>query len=169
VKHRIFNATMKVPDTAAKEEQLLPPKDNKSLLLTLTDLVDDDIATAQSLDTTSLQTSKHHPDFRIRNQLKMLKIANTLSDLQLHLSAAQRTQDQSMLDDLHARITKAGEGLSSLTQAMPSKQADSVARKLDGGEMSDVCKCIDNGGWYSLEHGDAEGGSEIEAHGVSLD
>jgi len=167
--HCISKATMKVPDTAAKEEQPLPPNGNKSPLLTPTDLVDDDIATAQSLDTTSLQTSKHHPDFRVRNQLKILTIANILSDLQLHLSAAQRTQDQSTLDDFFARITKAGEGLSSLTITMPSKQADSVTRKLDGGEMSDACKCMDSSGWYRLEHGDAEGGSEIEAHGVSLD
>lgn len=32
-----------------------------------TDLVNDAATTAQSLDLTSLQTSKHHPDFRIRN------------------------------------------------------------------------------------------------------
>lgn len=118
-----------------------------------TELVNDTTPTAQSLDLTSLQTSKHHPDFRIRNQHKVLKLATILSDLQLHLSVAQRRQDQLAFDDLCARITKVGEGLPSLAQPMPANKADCAARKLDGGEMSDVFKSIKDSEWYHVEHG----------------
>lgn len=118
-----------------------------------TELVNDTATTAQSLDLPSLQTSKHHPDFRIRNQHKVLKLATILSDLQLHLSVAQRLQNQSTFDDLCARITKAGEGLSSLAQPMPANKADCAATKLDGRQLSDVCKSMKDSEWYRAEHG----------------
>jgi hypothetical protein len=132
---------------------------DKPLALPL-DLVNDNATTPQSLDLTSLQTSKHHPDFRIRNQHKVLKLAAILADLQLHLSAAQRSQDQSAFNDLCARITKAGEGLSSLAQPMPAAKADCAARKLNGGELSDVCKSMKDSEWYHVEHGSLAGEGE---------
>jgi hypothetical protein len=168
--YSISNATMGLSDTMADNERSLPLEGNTSPLLTPTDPVDDNFTTtAPSLDTTSLQTSKHHPDFRIRNQLKIVKIVNVLSDLHMHLSATQKTQDQSALDDLLARTMKAGEGLANLAKAMPTKEADSVARKMDGAQMSEVCKCMDSSGWYRIEQEGAEGGSEIGAHFASLD
>lgn len=117
------------------------------------DLVNDTATTAQSRDLTSLQTSKHHPDFRIRNQHKVLELATILSDLQLYLSAAQRSQNQAAFNDLCARIMKAGEGLSSLAQPMPVQKSDSAATKLDGGQLSDVCKSMRENEWYQVEHG----------------
>ena len=157
---------MGLPDTASNDEQSLPSRDNipgihspqliSPTFLTLTDLVKDKITTAQTLDTTSLQTSKHHPDFRIRNQLKILKLATMLSDLQLHLSTAQHARNQSALDDLLTRLTKATEGLSSPVEPAPVKQSDSATRKLDGGELSDVCKSMKGSGWYRVEHGSRE-------------
>ena len=153
---------MGLPDTAFNGEQSLPSRDKKPDMqsrqpvsppsLRPTNLVKDKIATAQTLDTTSLQTSKHHPDFRTRNQLKTLKLATMLSDLQLHLSAAQHSQNQSALDDLLARLMKAAEGLSNLAQPVPTKQSDSATRKLDGGDLSDVCKSMNGSGWYRVKH-----------------
>ena len=128
-------------------------KDTDRSLASPTDLVNENTTTAQTLDLTSLQTSKHHPDFRIRNQHKVLKLATILSDLQLQLSAVQRSQDQSAFDDLCVRITKAGEGLASLAQPMPANKADCAATKLDGRQLSDVCKSMKDSEWYRAEHG----------------
>jgi hypothetical protein len=118
-----------------------------------TDLINDTATTAQSLDLTSLQTSKYHPDFRVRNQHKVLKLTTILSDLHLHLSAANRTQNQAAFNDLCARITKAGEGLPSLAQPMPVEKSDCAAMKLSGEQMSDVCKSMKESEWYRVEHG----------------
>jgi len=113
-----------------------------------TDLINETTPTTQTLDTTSLQTSKHHTDFRIRNHPKTLKLATILSDLQQHLSAARRSENQSAFNDICARITKAGEGLSSLTQPMLVEKADSATTKLDGEQMSDVCRSMKECEWY---------------------
>lgn len=128
------------------------------------ELINDNTTTAQSLDLTSLQTSKHHPDFRIRNQHKVLKLATILSDLQLHLSVAQRSQDQLAFNDLCARISKAGEGLASPAQPTPAVKADCAAKKLNGGELSEVCKSMKDSEWYHVEHGDvAEEGEKHDS------
>lgn len=124
-----------------------------TFLASPTGLVNDTATTAQSLDLTSLQTSKHHPDFRIRNQHKVLQLATILSDLQLYLSAAQRSQNQAAFDDLCVRITKAGEGLSSLAHPMSVEKADCAATKLTGGQLSDVCESMKESKWYRVEHG----------------
>ncbi|GAB7330466.1 hypothetical protein MBLNU13_g02076t1 [Cladosporium sp. NU13] len=134
--------------------------DSGRSLASPTDLVNDTTTIAQTLDLTSLQTSKHHADFRIRNQHRVLKLATILSDLQLHLSAAQRSQNQSVFDDLCARITKAGEGLASLAQSMPANKADCAARKLNGGELSEVCKSMKDSEWYHIQHGSVAGEGE---------
>ena len=76
-----------------------------------------------------------------------------LSDLQLHLSAAQRMQNQAAFNDLCARITKAGAGLSSLAQPMPVEKSDCAATMLDGAQLSDVCKSMKESEWYRVEHG----------------
>lgn len=130
------------------------PQSTTSQPLPITDLVNEPeiTATAPTLDLTSLQTSKHHPDFRIRNQHKLLKLATILSDLNLHLSAAHRAQDQAAFDALHARICQAGDGLPSLAQAMPAKKGDGV-RRLSGGEMCDVNRSMRGSEWYRVEHG----------------
>jgi hypothetical protein len=135
-----------------KREDDLKGKDCHTLALP-SELVNDTATTFQTLDLTSLETSKHHPDFRIRNQHKVLKVSAILSDLQLHLSAAQCTQNQAAFNDLCARITKAGEGLSSLAQPMPVEKSDCAATKLDGGQLSDVCKSMKESEWYHVEHG----------------
>lgn len=141
-------------------------------LATPTDLINDTPTTAQSqaLDLTSLQTSKHHPDFRIRNQHKTLKLAQILSDLHLHLSAAQTSQNQAAFNDICARITKAGEGLGSFAQPMPVEKADCAATKMDGGQMAEVCRSMGEGEWYRVEHGglveEGEGHDGISAERV---
>lgn len=134
----------RVDDLQSKDPSLAKPTD----LITETP-----ITITQTLDLTSLQTSKHHPDFRIRNQHKILKLATILSDLQLHLSAAQRSQNQPAFDALCARITKAGEGLESLAQSMPVEKADCAATKMGGGQMAEVCRSMGEGEWYRVEHG----------------
>lgn len=155
-----------VMDIAWKELQKsvddLKSKDGHSLA-SPSDLVNDTATTSQTLDLTSLQTSKHHPDFRIRNQHKVLKLSAILSDLQLHLSAAQRMQNQAAFNDLCARITKAGAGLSSLAQPMPVEKSDCAATMLDGAQLSDVCKSMKESEWYRVEHGGvAEEGEKHE-------
>ena len=40
-----------------------------------------------------------------------------------------------------------------LAQAMPANKADCAARKLNGGELSDVCKSMKDSEWYRVEHG----------------
>ena len=156
------------PNLQNQQEDLKDEIDTDRCLALPSDLVNDSATAAQSLDLTSLQTSKHHPDFRIRNQHKVLKIAAILADLQLHLSAAQRSQDQPAFDDLCARITKAGEGLSSLAQPMPAAKADCAARKMNGGELSDVCKSMKDSEWYHVEHGSVAGEGE-EHDSLSLE
>lgn len=158
-------------DIAWKELQKrvddLKGKDDHSLA-SPTDFINETATTSQTLDLTSLQTSKHHPDFRIRNQHKVLKVAAILSDLQLHLSAAQSSQNQAAFNDLCARITKAGEGLSSLAQPMPVEKSDCAATKLDGRQLSDVCKSMKESEWYRVEHGGVA--EEGERHnGLSLE
>lgn len=130
-----------------------PPRPNTPVT-PLTDLANGDLTTtAPTLDLSSLQTSRHHPDFRIRNQPRFLRLSTILSDLQLHLSTAYKTQDQAAFNDLHARIAKGGEGLSTLAQAMPPETADVAARKLNGAEMSEVVRCMKASEWYRAEHG----------------
>ena len=119
-----------------------------------TDLINDTpTTTTQTLDLTSLQTSKHHPDFRIRNQHKILKLSTILSDLQLHLTTAQRSQNQPAFDSLCVRITRAGEGLGSLAQLMGVEKADCAATKMTGEQMLDVCRSMGEGELYRVEHG----------------
>jgi hypothetical protein len=154
-----------LPEAATPPETLTysPP-------LPITDLVTDlPTNSAPSLDLTGIQTSKHHPDFRIRNQPKMLKLATILSDLHLHLSAAHRNEDQAAFNTMHARITAAGEGLSSLAVAMPAEKKDG-AKRLSGGETWEIEKTRQKKEreWYGVQHGCAveEGG---EHDGLSLD
>jgi hypothetical protein len=140
----------------------LPSKLTTSPPLPITDLVTDiPTTTPLTLDLTGLQTSKHHPDFRIRNQPKMLRLATILSNLHLHLSVAHRNEDQETFNALHARITAAGEGLGSLAVSVPAEKKDG-ARRLSGGELSEVekTKLKKDREWYGVQHGSAveEGG-----------
>jgi hypothetical protein len=157
------------PITALSESPSLPSEattspqtHTSSLCFPITDLVIDlPTTSAPSLDLTSLQTSKHHPDFRIRNQTKMLKLATILSELRLHLSVAHRNEDQAAFNAMHTRITAAGEGLVSLAVAMPAEKKDG-ARRLSGGELCDIerTKRKKEREWYGVQHGSAveEGG-----------
>lgn len=156
------------PSTAASQPPHSPPSQSSPPqpsppLFAITDLVNEEdeiLPTAPTLDLTSLRTSKHDPDFRIRNHHKVLKLAAILSDLNLHLSAAHRAQDQAAFNAMYARITAAGEGLGTLAQAMPAEKRDGV-RRLGGGELCEVNRTIKEGEWYHVQHGgDAEEGGE---------
>jgi hypothetical protein len=85
------------------------------------------------------------------------------------LSAAHRNEDQAAFNTMHARITAAGEGLSSLAVAMPAEKKDG-ARRLSGGKTWEIEKTRQKKEreWYGVQHGCAvaEGG---EHDGLSLD
>jgi hypothetical protein len=175
-------------DTAARHSQVIPSNDTEIRtipsqsptlpsrtatppIFPITDLVTDlPTNSAPSLDLTGLQTSKYHPDFRIRNQPKMLKLATILSDLHLHLSVAHKNEDQAAFNAMHARITAAGEGLGNLAVAMPAEEKDGALKRLSGGELWEV-KALQRKKereWYGVQHGcAAEEGEEHD--GLSLE
>lgn len=91
----------------------LPQQQPPSSPPPISDLIND-LPTSPTDPFSNLLSSRHNPDFRIRNQHKALKLATILSDLQLQLFAAQRAEDQVDFDALYRRICKAGDGLKSL-------------------------------------------------------
>ena len=118
---------------------------------------------APIFDFTSLQTSKHATSFTIRNQAKLLKLNTILSDLHLHIASAYRTSDQTLLNDVYARISNAGAGLPSFAEPVIWKKRDAVSRKLELSERRDVAGCMDDGGYYLVQHGRMEDeGSDYE-------
>ena len=40
-----------------------------------------------------------------------------------------------------------------MAQPMPVEKSDCAATKLDGGQLSDVCKSMKESEWYRVEHG----------------
>jgi hypothetical protein len=87
----------------------------------------------------------------------------TLSDLRLHISSVYRTHDQAAFNDLHARTTKAGEGLSSFAEAVTWKKRDAESRKVEPREMRDVDECLNEDEWYHVQHENrVEEGEEYE-------
>lgn len=114
----------------------------------------------------SIHTSKHATDFRVRNQTKILRLSDILSDLSMHLATAKRKEDQPAFDLLYARIVKAGDGLESLAQP-------ELERSEGGGNTGLQCGEGESWGWwvngqevagsYTVQHGNAgEEGEEYE-------
>ena len=106
----------------------------------------------------SLHDSKHNPDFRVRNYAKFTKIAAIMLEFNTLLQAARRSEDQSAVDCLHAKMLKAGEDLDSLAQSPLVAQADEDPRfkNEDLGLGRIVPPNIGND-WYMVQHDAPEG------------
>lgn len=115
----------------------------------------------------SIHTSKHARDFRVRNQTKILRLSDILSDLSMHLATAKRKEDQSAFDALYACIVKVGDGLENLTQPELERSETDKHTGLQCGEGESWGWWVngqDEAGWYAVRHGDVgEEGIEHEA------
>lgn len=111
----------------------------------------------------NIHTSKHNPDFRVRNQEKILAAENILSSLQIHLQSAHRAQDQSKFDEIYARVLQVGRSLGDLPQCpqIPDIEARLDVREEGLGEIMSVNRA---GDWYGVMH--AVPRKEGEAHEV---
>jgi hypothetical protein len=133
--------------------------------LPISELVLDSETVLQPLPFGSLHDSKHNPDFRSRNYAKSIKMSAIMSDFHTLLQAAGRSEDQSAFDCLHAKLSKAGEGLESLAQDPLVAQADEDQRSKDEGlGLGRIVPPNLEGDWYMVQHGSLEGdGAEDDA------
>lgn len=151
-----------------KPQPQLPPKTSPPPPpLPVTDLVHDlSPKTTSSLPTcfSSIHTSKHAPDFRVRNQAKILRLSDILSNLSLHLAIAKKERNQATFDGLYARIAKAGEGLESLEAEIEGRESgereNMVVRDGKGDGYSEGKEETwgywvneqEEAGWYAVRH-----------------
>jgi hypothetical protein len=133
--------------------------------LPISELVLDSDTVLQPLPFGSLHDSKHNPDFRGRNYAKSIKMSAIMSDFHTLLQAASRSEDQSAFDSLHAKLSKAGEGLESLAQdpLVAHADEDSEFKNEDLG-LGRIVPSNLEGDWYMVQHGSLEGdGAEDDA------
>lgn len=150
-------STLPIPATFPEPKDSTPPSSISELVCgTSTHLPPPQLA--------NIHASKHNPDFRIRNQEKVLKIGSILSSLQLHLQLAHRAGDQSGLDRIYARVLQAGKGLDDLPQCLkiPGSEA-----KLDEDEdvLGEIMSVDRADEWYRVAHAvPTEEGAAFEVH-----